>query len=108
MFLISQKTNNKIAPNVSSIYSAIALAKKSIEEERDRVPRTTITVPYVAGACEKIRRICSIFDIIAFRTARSVHSKLTKVTDLLPLEKQSIMVYRVPCSCGQSFTGKTI
>ena len=32
---------------------------------------------------------------------------LTKVKDTLPLGKQSNVVYRIPCSCGQVYIGET-
>ena len=33
---------------------------------------------------------------------------LTKVKDTLPLEKQSRVVYQIPCSCGQVYIGEII
>ena len=32
---------------------------------------------------------------------------LTKVKDILPLVKQSNVVYRIPCSCSQIYIGET-
>ena len=32
---------------------------------------------------------------------------LTKVKDTLPLGKQSNVIYRIPCSCGQVYIGET-
>ena len=32
---------------------------------------------------------------------------LTRVKDPLPIEKGSIVVYQIPCSCGQVYIGKT-
>ena len=91
------------------INSATAPTMKSVQEEQGCVPKTTITIANVAGASEEIRGICRSFDVtIAIRTARTICSGLTKVTDLLPLENQSIMVYRVPCSCRWAYTGNTI
>ena len=57
-----------------------------------------------------IRKIWGSFDVksIAFRTAGTTRSELTKGKDPLPLEKQSIVVYRVPCSWGWVYIGKTI
>ena len=70
------------------INSATAPTKKSIQEEQDWVPRSTITIPYVAGASEEIKRICRSFDVrVAFRMAGTIHSELMKVKDPLPLKK---------------------
>ena len=86
-----------------------APAKSSNGKGQDWEPKTTITVPYVAGVSEEIRRVCNTFDIrVAFRTVRTIRSELTRVKDPLPLEKQSMVVYRVPCACGQAYIGKTI
>ena len=38
---------------------------------------------------------------------RTLRSMLTKVKDTLPPGKQSNVVYRIPCSCGQVYIGET-
>ena len=82
---------------------------EKIQNEQEWTPKATITIPYVAGVSEEIRRICKSYDIrVAFRTARTIRSEITRVKDPLPMEKQSMVVYQVPCSCGQSYIGKTI
>ena len=60
----------------------------------------TITIPYIAGVSEEIRRVCCDYDVrVAFKTGKTLRTKLTKVKDPLPLEKQAMVVYRIPCSC---------
>ena len=41
------------------------------------------------------------------RLGWTLRSMLTKVKDTLPLGKQSNVVYRIPCSCGQVYIGET-
>ena len=85
------------------ISRAIASEKSSNGKEQDWEPKITITVRYVAGISEKIRRICNTLDVsVAFKTVRTICSELTRVKYPLPLEKQSMMVCPVPCACGQA------
>ena len=91
------------------ISRATAPAKSSNGKGRDWEPKVTITVHYVAGVSEEIKRICNTFNVrVAFRTVKNIPTELTRVKDPLPLEKQSKVVYRVPCACGQSYIGKSI
>ena len=45
---------------------------------------------------------------VTFRTGRTLRSLLTRVKYPLPMEKQSMVVYKISCSCGQTYIGKTI
>ena len=77
--------------------------------QQDQTPKATITIPYVAGVSEEIRRVCRPFDVrVAFKAGRTLRSMLTRVKDPLPVEKQSMVVYQIPCSCGQVYIGETI
>ena len=67
-----------------------------------------MVIPYVAGMSEDIRRVCRKFNIrVVFKSRQTLRSMLTKVKDTLPLGKQSNVVYRIPCSCGQVYIGET-
>ena len=77
----------------------------SPEEEQEKGP--LVMIPYVAGMSEDIRRVCREFNIIVVKSGGTLRSMLTKVKDRLPLGKQSKVVYRIPCSCGQVYIGKT-
>ena len=74
----------------------------------DRQPVGTVSISYISGVSEDIRRICRCFNIrVAFRSGTSLQSMLSKVKDPLPIELQSGVVYRIPCSCGKSYIGET-
>ena len=76
------------------ISSATAPVKGNTQREQVWTPRATITIPYVAGVSEEIRRIgrsCGIR--VAFKTTRTICSELTKVKDPLPVEKQSMLMW---------------
>ena len=76
-------------------------------EDTDKIP--LVVLPYVAGVSENIRRVCRKFDVrVVFRSGQTLRSMLTRVKDALPLGKQSRIVYRIPCSCGQVYIGETI
>ena len=97
---------------VSSLRNASAPPKQetadvsSPEEEQEKGP--LVVIPYVAGMSEDIRRVCRKFNIrVVFKSGRTLRSMLTKVKDTLPLGKQSNVVYRIPCSCGQVYIGET-
>ena len=78
----------------------------SPEEEQEKGP--LVVIPYVAGMSEDIRRVCRKFNIrVVFKSGRTLRSMLTKVKDTLPPGKQSNVVYRIPCSCGQVYIGET-
>ena len=76
------------------------------EKEQEKGP--LVVIPYVAGMSEDIRRVCRKFNIrVVFKSGRTLCSMLTKVKDTLPPGKQSNVVYRIPCSCGQVYIRET-
>ena len=78
------------------------------DEEQEREKEPLVVIPYVTGMSEDIRRVCRKFNIrVVFKSGRTLRSMLTKVKDTLPLGKQSNVVYRIPCSCGQVYIGET-
>ena len=61
-----------------------------------------------AGVSEDIRLACRRYGMqVIFRSWRLLRSGLSKVKDPLLMEKQSKVVYRIPCSCGKSYIGWT-
>ena len=80
----------------------------SCDEEQEKEKEPLVVIPYVAGMSEDIKRVCRKFNIgVVFKSRRTLLSMLTKVKDTLPLGKQSNVVYRIPCSCGQVYIGET-
>ena len=56
---------------------------------------------------EDIRRICRGHNIrVAFRSSRTLRSMLSSVKDKVHAEKQSGVIYKIPCSCGKVSTGR--
>ena len=70
----------------------------------DRAPKATIVIPCISGVSEEIRRICSRYNVTTtFGASRNLHSLLTRTKDPSPMEKQSMVVYQIPCSCNQVY-----
>ena len=67
-----------------------------------------MVIPYMGGMSEDIRRVCRKFNIrVVFKSGQTLCSMLTKVEDTLPPGKQSNVLDRIPCSCGQVYIGET-
>ena len=80
-----------------------------VEEDQEVDKTPLVMIPYVVGVSEDIRRVCGMFGVrVTFRSGRTLCSILTRVKDTLPLEKQSGVVYQIPCSCGLVYIGETI
>ena len=74
------------------------------DDEAEKAP--VAFLPYVAGVSERIRKACQDFGIRAV-FGPTLRSLLTKAKDPLPTEKQSNVVYEVPCTCGKVYIGET-
>ena len=69
------------------ISNATAPTRKLGEGESKWLPRTIITILYIAVVSEEIRRVCWGYDVhVAFKTGRTLHSKLARLKDPLQLE----------------------
>ena len=86
----------------SFISRATAPANSNNGKEHDWEPKITNTVLCVVGVIEEIE--FAIISTLGWpsETVRTSHSELTIVKDPLPLEKQTKVAYRVPCTCGQA------
>ena len=90
------------------VSSATAPTRKLGQGVMNRVPRTTVTIPYIAGVSEEIRvrRVCLDCVVrVAFKTGRTCAP--SSPGKPLPLERQAMVVYRIPCLCRKVYVGKT-
>ena len=81
-------------------------ARRNNEHQEDEI---RIVIPYTKGMSEDIRRVCRGYGIkVVFRSAPTLRNKLTRVKDQLAVEKESAVVYKIPCSCGSFYIGETV
>ena len=65
-------------------------------------------LPYVKGLSESLERACHHLDIkFVFKSTRTLRSLLTKVKTRTVKEKIKGVIYRVMCSCGDTYVGET-
>ena len=80
----------------------------SDDEETSKKKPPVAFLPYVAGVSERIRKVCQDFNIrTVFRSGPTLRSLLIRAKDPLPIDKQSNVVYEVPCTCGKVYIGET-
>jgi predicted GIY-YIG superfamily endonuclease/uncharacterized protein (UPF0335 family) len=66
-----------------------------------------LTIPYVKGVSEKIRRIAKRYSVkTAFKSTKTLRSLLTK-TKPENADPKKECVYQVQCECGSSYIGET-
>ena len=72
-------------------------------------PVTTVTLPYVQGVTEAIRRLLLGLDIrVRFYPHSTLRLSLVRPKDPVPPDNRKGVVYRVPCMCcSQSYIGQT-
>lgn len=70
--------------------------------------QTRVIIPYVRGLSEDIRRICRRYNVTTvFKSGPTLRNQLTRLKGRLPVNKQSGVVYKIPCSCGKYYIGET-
>ena len=63
-------------------------------EDDQRPPRTSLTLPYISGLSEAIRRILGPLDIkVAFRPHNTLRRQLVHPKDPVPLDQRTGVVY---------------
>ena len=95
----------------ASVHSATAprTPREPSDDDDDDTEKPPIALlPYVAGVSERIRKVCRDFNIrTVFRSGPTLGNLLAKAKDPLPIDKQSNVVYEVPCTCGNVYIGET-
>ena len=68
-------------------------------EDDQRPPRTSLTLPYIGGLSETIRRFLGPLDTkVAFRPHSALRHQLVHPKDLVPMDQHTGVVYQIPCS----------
>ena len=70
---------------------------------------TTLTLPYIKGLSESIRRILSPLSIrVMFRPFTTLRQMLVHPKDPVPVSKRKGVVYSIPCAeCPRTYIGQT-
>ena len=85
------------------------LPERSPEPEQlDDAPKILCT-PYIRGLSEKIEKVCAPLGVKpVFRPKRTLKRELMQVKNRTPEQKQTGMVYNIPCEdCPEVYVGET-
>ena len=81
------------------------------QDKNKPIKRNNITIPYVAGLSEKLRRIFSQHQIpVSFKPTNTLRQKLVHPKDKPSKDKISNIVYAIQCDdtdCQESYIGET-
>ena len=99
--------------------SAIMTVKKRIEKSRQQQTLQTdetnvdtqkyISIPYIPGTSETLRRIFSKHNIkCTFYSNNTLRKYLSRPKDIVPAEQQNNIVYKIPCrDCEATYIGES-
>ena len=78
-------------------------------EDDWRPPRTSLTLPYISGLSETVRRILGPLHVrVAFRPHSTLRRQLVHPKDHVPMDQRKSVVYQVPCSeCPKVYVGQS-
>ena len=72
------------------------------------LPYVTVCLPYVKGLAERIKKICSPYDIrTVFTSGSTLRRYLFRVKPPTEFNMTKNCVYSIPCSCGKIYKGET-
>ena len=81
--------------------------RSNIVENTEKQPATLAT-PYVKGLSEKIEKKCKHLNIrTVFSSKRTLRRELVRVKNRVEPTDMKGVVYKIDCSCGQSYIGET-
>ena len=83
------------------------LPRPVVDDQRPQ--RTSLTLPYISGLSETIRRILGPLDIrVAFRPHSTLRRQLVHPKDPVPMDQRTGVVYQIPCSeCHKVYVGQS-
>lgn len=75
----------------------------------DRETRVSLTLPYLNGLSESIRRVLAPLAIqVTFRPFRTLRQELVHPKDPVPANRRKGVVYSIPCAeCPRAYIGQT-
>ena len=107
------KQTLEVQINVYIIIVCSRLIQKHRTQGRQRQdnsdkPSARVTLPYIQGMSEAIRRVLGELDIqTAFKPLVSLRNILSHPKDPISQESRSSVIYRIPCAdCSKSYVGQ--
>ena len=95
-------------------YPIIFIRRHTIPIKSSQVPdssrwRASLTLPYLGGLSEALRRVLSPLAIqVTFRPYRTLRQELVHPKDLVPINCRKGVVYSIPCAeCPHAYIGQT-
>ena len=80
--------------------------QQAINKKTERY--TNLTIPYIAGMSDKIKRIGNKFNVrTVFKTKDTLRSILTRTKPLNEEQNSKNCIYSIPCECGKYYIGET-
>ena len=79
------------------------------EPQQPDDPPKTLCTPYIRGLSEKIAKVCAPLGVKpVFRPRRTLKRELMQVKSRTPEQKQTGVVYKIPCKeCPEVYVGET-
>jgi predicted GIY-YIG superfamily endonuclease/uncharacterized protein (UPF0335 family) len=85
-----------------------ARERKSKESNQEDRAKAFMSIPYVPGLSEKIRRVGRKFNIrTAFKTQNTLRQSLVKTKPRNGTQESKNCVYSIKCSCSREYIGET-
>ena len=82
--------------------------KTSKPDEPRKEPKASITLPYVQGLFEPIRKLEEADIRVRFKPNMTLRKLLVKPKDPVPVERRTGILYQIPCSdCSQTYVGQS-
>jgi predicted GIY-YIG superfamily endonuclease len=83
-------------------------SRKNKNPSTDKVPHSTVVIPYIRGISEKLRRIGNRYNIrTIFKTKHIPWGTLMTIRPDRGLEQTMQCVCSIPCECGRCYIGET-